>query len=68
MRTITVLAGSVLVSTLFLGTGFFIKATAASDQEVLAVCGPNGAARIVSADKVPSGCHALTVNAPPSHG
>jgi hypothetical protein len=68
MRTITVLAGSVLVSTLFLGTDFFIKATAASDQEILSVCGPNGAARIVSTDKVASGCHALTVNAHPSYG
>jgi hypothetical protein len=67
MRTITVLAGSILVSTLFLGIGFFNKATAASDQ-VLAVCGPNGATQIVDADKVPSGCHALRVNTPPGHG
>jgi hypothetical protein len=67
MRTITVLAGSVLASTVFLGMGLSHKAIAASAQ-VLAVCGPNGATQIVDADKVPPGCHALTVNTPPGHG
>jgi hypothetical protein len=67
MRTIVVLAGSVLVSTLLLGMGLSNKATAASDQ-VLAVCGPNGATRVVETDKVPLGCHVLTVNAPPGRG
>ncbi len=67
MKTLSILVSAALVSASILGIGLANRASAASDAgKVVAVCGPNGAVRIVDSDKVPVGCHVSTVNSPPA--
>jgi hypothetical protein len=72
MKTLSVLLSSALVSTSLLGIGLANSASAVSDSTststVLVVCGPNGAPRVVPANKVPVGCHISQVNSPPAGG
>jgi hypothetical protein len=68
MKTLSILISAALVSASVLGI-LANRAVAASDattKAVVAVCGPNGAAQVVDADKVPIGCHVSTVNSPPA--
>jgi hypothetical protein len=70
MKIPSILVSAALVSASVLGL-LANRAVAASDttRKVVAVCGPNGGAQIVDADKVPVGCHVSTVNSPPAgHG
>jgi hypothetical protein len=71
MNISSILVSAALVSASVLGI-VASRAVAASDttnKVVVVVCGPNGAAQITDADKVPVGCHVSTVNSPPaSHG
>lgn len=67
MKTLSIIVSSALVSASLLGLGLVNRASAASENTVLAVCGPNGAAQIVDADKVPVGCHVSRVNSAPGH-
>lgn len=67
MNISSILLSAALVSASVLGI-VANRAVAASDttSKVVAVCGPNGAAQITDADKVPVGCHVSTVNSPPA--
>lgn len=67
MKTLSILASAVLVSASVLGIGLANRASAESANTVVVVCGPNGAVRIVDADKVPVGCHVSKVNSAPGH-
>ena len=69
MKSLFVLVSTAMVAASLVGISLANPASAASDsgsRQVVAVCGPNGAAQIVDADKVPVGCHVSTVNAPPA--
>jgi hypothetical protein len=68
MKILSILMSTALVSASVMGT-LANRAVAGSDTSskvVVAVCGPNGAAQVVDADKVPVGCHVSTVNSPPA--
>jgi hypothetical protein len=67
MKILSILVSAALMSVSIMGIGLADRASAASDtSKVLAVCGPNGAVRIVDSDKVPVGCHVSIVNSPPA--
>jgi hypothetical protein len=42
------------------------KADSTASKSILVVCGPHGAPRVVDSGKIPPGCRASTVNAPPA--
>jgi hypothetical protein len=67
MKTLSILVSAALLSASVLGIGLANRASAASENTVVAVCGPNSASQIVDADKVPVGCHVSRVNSAPQH-
>jgi hypothetical protein len=67
MKTLLILVSAALASASLLGIGLANRASAASDNIVVAVCGPNGAPQTLDSDKVPVGCHVSRVNSAPNH-
>jgi hypothetical protein len=69
MKSLSILVSTAIVAFSLASISLVNPAFAASDlvsRQVVAVCGSNGAAQIIDADKVPVRCHVSTVNSPPA--